>query len=153
MGDLPMNERTVNIPDIQAIEWRLTTPSFNLTRCLFFAQTHTRSALILMASKPNQVAPHLISLHLYLPTILLILNYSRIMSEELVDRKPTLRFNYQGFSVGEQNKVEDTTSSVKQRKLYNCVSLSCFLTGHQLTCFPRFTRPRNRRNSSASQFI
>jgi hypothetical protein len=45
------------------------------------------------------------------------------MSDDLEDRKPTLRFDYGGFSTGEQNKVEDTTSSVKQRKLYNCVRL------------------------------
>jgi hypothetical protein len=45
------------------------------------------------------------------------------MSEELEGRKPTLRFDYEGFSTGEQNKVEDTSSSVKQRKLYNCVRL------------------------------
>jgi hypothetical protein len=46
------------------------------------------------------------------------------MGDELEDRKPTLLFNYEGFSVGEQNKVEDTASTVKQRKLYDCVSLS-----------------------------
>jgi hypothetical protein len=45
------------------------------------------------------------------------------MDDELVDRKPTLRFNYQGFTTAEQNKVEDTKSSTKQKKIYNCVSL------------------------------
>jgi len=37
------------------------------------------------------------------------------MDEELVDRKPTLRFNYQGFTMAEQNRVEDTTSAIKQK--------------------------------------
>jgi hypothetical protein len=54
------------------------------------------------------------------------------MDDELVDRKPTLRFNYQGFTTAEQNKVEDTKSSSKQKKIYNCVSVP-FLQIHELT--------------------
>jgi hypothetical protein len=56
---------------------------------------------------------------------LFLLSLSYIIMDE--DRKPTLRFNYEGFSNGEQNKVEDTASTVKQRKLYNCVCLPFLL--------------------------
>jgi hypothetical protein len=63
------------------------------------------------------------------PVYLLYHSFSFLskMNEDREDRKVTLRFNYEGFSTGEQNKVEDTNSSVKQRKHYNCVSrLSAF---------------------------
>jgi hypothetical protein len=47
---------------------------------------------------------------------------------DLEDRKPQLRFDYEGFSVGEQTKVDNNTAGApKQRKMYNCVSPPLFL--------------------------
>ena len=34
---------------------------------------------------------------------------------EIIDRKPTLRFDYAGFSMGEQNKVENEKNENKQK--------------------------------------
>jgi hypothetical protein len=50
---------------------------------------------------------------------------------DLEDRKPQLLFDYEGFTIGEQTKVEDKLG-VKQRKLYNCVS-HIAISGAQLS--------------------
>ena len=79
-------------------------------------------------------------------------NLQTSMSEELEDRKPTLKFDYEGFSTGEQNKVEDTSSSVKQRKLYNCVRLASHHGDLRSDTTLRSTWPNTPASTSAYRF-
>lgn len=56
---------------------------------------------------------------------------SELQRMDLEDRKPQLLFDFEGFTVGEQTKVEDKLG-VKQRKLYWCVSPNA-ISGAQLS--------------------
>jgi hypothetical protein len=117
VGDLMIYERTISVTEGQGQGCPVRSGTFFDTHTQRFTNLldfTPYSCYVTFSSSIGSNSLSLLSFHIY--------QFTNKMNDESEDRKPTLVFNYAGFSMGEQNKVEDTTSSVKQRKLYNCVS-------------------------------